>query len=75
VPVQGGLAAVVSREACWSVAHQRCRAWELAVGGAKGGGLWSSLSAAQTCSRGRRRGSSEMELMAAMVVGVERLGA
>jgi hypothetical protein len=38
VLVHGGLTAVASREARRDAARRRCRAWELAVGGANEGG-------------------------------------
>jgi hypothetical protein len=38
VLVHSGPAAVASREARWDAARRCCRAWELTMGGAKGGG-------------------------------------
>jgi hypothetical protein len=75
LPVHSGFTMVASREAHRSAACRRCRAWERAAGGAKGGGHSGDPYRLHKQAVEGRRGSSEVELMAAMVVGVERLGA
>jgi hypothetical protein len=57
VPVHGGLAAVASREAHRDTDHRRCRAQELTVGGAKGGGHFGDpYRLHKRVVEGRRRG-------------------
>jgi hypothetical protein len=67
VLVHSGLAAVVSREAHRDAARQHCRARELTVGGAKGGGHSSDpYRLHKWAVEGRRWASGEVELAAAV---------